>query len=291
MVRRSAWLATAAVLLFSVLSSPLTILYTNDLHVRPERWRSLEQQIAAERELDPELLLVDGGDAWHDFRVPVYAVWGAEATAEWMTSVGYDAMAVGNHELYIGMDRLVRLAAGSPFPLLSANLRAIDGTNLGVRDVVRMKRGGVDVLVVGLTTAQYAPLFDLPGLVVGDAAVALALAIRTAGSVDVVLCVGHVPIDEAASIAQRVPEVDIFVTGHSHEVTVEPLLVGSTLIVQSGAFGHGLGKLTVDVTEGGVALRTNEILATEKAAPNLRGSLLRLAAVVLSMAAFLVWAL
>ncbi|MEE8566292.1 MAG: hypothetical protein V3S76_00915, partial [Candidatus Bipolaricaulota bacterium] len=62
------------ILLFTsnIFATSLTILYTNDIHSRLERLESLSSLIAQERAKSDSVLLFDVGDAWHDFRVPIY---------------------------------------------------------------------------------------------------------------------------------------------------------------------------------------------------------------------------
>ena len=91
------------------LASSLTILYTNDLHTRLGRLEGLAELIESERAMDRPVLLLDAGDTWQDFRTPLAAVWGAEEMVDWMNKVRYDAMALGNHDLYWGADQLVAL--------------------------------------------------------------------------------------------------------------------------------------------------------------------------------------
>ena len=76
-------------------SAPLTILYTNDLHLRFERLASIERLIAEERAGDVSILLLDAGDTWQDFRRPLPAVWGANEMVEWMNLVAYDGTCTG----------------------------------------------------------------------------------------------------------------------------------------------------------------------------------------------------
>jgi 5'-nucleotidase/UDP-sugar diphosphatase len=281
-------LAVAVVLVTPAHGESLRILYTNDLHLRFERLPALERLIAAERTLGDPVLLVDAGDAWQDFRVPLYAVWGAEPMVTWMNRVGYDAMAVGNHDLYWNWPRVAQLVGRAEFHVLSANLASIDGEEPPFVASVRVKVGGLDVLILGLTTAEDLPYPDFPWLRPTDPEHAVQREIDAAsGWPDLVLCVGHVGLNEAARIAAAVPTIDVFVSGHSHEATSSPRVVGKTLVVESGAFGKNLGRLVLDVGEGPVRLVEHSLLATEKAVTNLGHGLMRLLQTVGTLALLL----
>jgi len=282
-VTRGALLAlvVAVILATPAHSESLRILYTNDLHLRFERLPALERLIAAERTQGDSVLLVDAGDAWQDFRVPLYAVWGAEPMVTWMNRVGYAAMAVGNHDLYWSWPRVAQRVGNAEFPVLSANLTSIDGEEPPFVASVRVEVGGLDILIIGLTTAEDLPYPDFPWLRPTDPERAVQREIDAAsGWPDLVLCVGHVGLDEASRIAAAVPAIDVFVSGHSHEVTLSPRVVGKTLIVESGAFGRNLGRLVLDVGEGSVRLVEHSLLATEKAVTDVGHGLMRLAQIV-----------
>lgn len=289
MVSRRAVAALVAALAISLpaCGERLRVLYTNDLHSRLERLASIEQRIAEAQNLGDPVLLVDAGDTWQDFRVPLYAVWGAERVVEWMNRVGYDAMAPGNHDFYPGWPTASELVAAAAFPVLCANLAPVAGSPAPFSGSARLAAGELDVLVLGLTALELLPLLDIPWLRPVDPVQALRREIEAAPDrPDLILCLAHVPVSEAKVIAAAVPEIDIFVTGHSHEATPVPHVVGRTLIVQSGAFGRYVGNLVVDVENGVVRLLDNELVATEaKAATEIGRGLVRLAQIALGILA------
>lgn len=245
----------------------LSFLYTNDVHVHLERLESLGKLIASERENGLPVLLLDAGDAWQDFRRPLPIVWGAEEMLAWMNEVGYDAMAIGNHELYLGADRLAALADGAGFPLLAANLRPTNGL-APFRPATHVSAGGLDVLLIGLVTKEHFPALEYPWLTLDAPQATLERVLAAeASKADLVVVLGHLPVREAVQIASRVPGVDVFITGHSHEATPEPIRAGETLVVQSGEFGEALGRLRleIDVETGALILGENALLATAEA--------------------------
>lgn len=264
------------------------IVYTNDLHARLERLASAAEVIAAARAAGDPVLLLDGGDAWQDFRVLVYAVWGADEVVEWMNRAGYDAQALGNHDAYPGWPSVQALAAQASFPVLAANLRPIDGSAPPLAGSTRIARGGLDLLIVGLAALEQLPWFDIPWLRLQDPVDALRREIETAAGVpDLVVCVAHVPLWHAEAIAAALPEIDVFITGHSHATTLTPRIVGQTLLVQSGAFARYVGELVVDVEDGAVRLVDHALAPTqEEAATDIGRGLVRLAQLALGILAF-----
>ena len=264
-------------------AASLTILYTNDIHDRLAPLASLGELIEEERASGGPVLLFDSGDTWQDFRVPLYAVWGADEMVGWMNQVGYDAMAIGNHELYYGAQRLAKLSSKTNFPLLCANMIPLAGNRAPFVPYTMITTEGMRVLVIGVITAEYLSYPDYPWLKYIDPAQAIQRALNeTEGKADFVVVLGHLPVARAVQIVRVVPDIDVFLTGHSHETTPDPVREGKTLILQAGAFGHYLGrlKLEIDPQSGEIVSARNSLLETKRTPVVLDRGFLKLFTVV-----------
>jgi 2',3'-cyclic-nucleotide 2'-phosphodiesterase (5'-nucleotidase family) len=256
-----------ALLQVVTIASSLTILYTNDIHSRFDRLEGLAMLIAEERSQTDDLLLFDVGDAWHDFRVPLYAVWGADEIVAWMNRIGYDAMAVGNHDLYWGAERLAELSSEADFPLLAANLLPWYGVVAPFTPYTIRTVDGLQVLIIGLITPEDFPYPDYPWVRYIEPAEALRMVLeKMRAGVDFVVVLGHLSVARAVQITRVVPDIDVFLTGHSHETTPDPVREGKTLILQAGAFGLYLGrlKLEIDSRSREIVSARNSLLATKR---------------------------
>jgi len=58
---------------------------------------------------------------------------------------------------------------------------------------------------------------------------------------------------EDVKLAKKVKDLDIIISAHTHVIMPQPYKVKNTLIVQTGAFLHNLGKLTLNVQNGKIA--------------------------------------
>jgi len=274
------FLAATLVARGALASEQVTILYTNDLHARLERLESLRGLVDAERKEGRPVLLLDAGDTWQDFRAPLPAVWGARETVVWMNQVGYSAMALGNHDLYFGAERLAALVGEAGFPVLSANLTALAGWKAPFLPYTFVTCGDLRVLVVGLTTGEFLPYADFPWLRYEDPAHALAEALEASRDQprDLVVVLCHLPAPEACLLAEAAPEVDVFVTGHSHQETPQPIHAGNALIVQARPFGEALGRLRIEVDPGtpGARVLDNTLLETTATPVDVRPGLAQL---------------
>jgi 5'-nucleotidase/UDP-sugar diphosphatase len=267
-------------------ATAVTILYTNDVHVRLDRLDSLAALIEEERANSGLVLLLDAGDAWQDFRRPLPAVWGVDEMVRWMNAVGYSGMALGNHDLYWGAERLAELVNQAEFPVLCASLVPAASFKVPFASSAVVETDAMRILLVGLITHEHLPYVDYPWLRYVRPEEAVDREIRALDApVDLIVAVGHLPVGGAAYIAERVPQIDVFISGHSHEETAMPVRVGRTLIVQSGAFGQNLGRLRLDVQAESVALLDHELLPTARAPVSADRGLRQLVRVALALSA------
>lgn len=109
----------------------LTILHTNDHHGRFWKNQDGEYGLAAQKTLvdhvrqevkkqGGQLLVLSGGDI--NTGVPESDIQDAEPDFKGMKLVGYDAMALGNHEFDNTLNVLKKQAHWAGFPFLSANV-------------------------------------------------------------------------------------------------------------------------------------------------------------------------
>ena len=137
----------------------LTILHTNDHHGRFWKNQDGEYGLAAQKTLvdqirkevkkqGGQLLVLSGGDI--NTGVPESDIQDAEPDFKGMKAIGYDAMALGNHEFDNSLDVLKKQAHWAGFPFLSAN--TYRGGQRMFEPYKIFNKGGVRVAVMGLTT-------------------------------------------------------------------------------------------------------------------------------------------
>ncbi len=260
----------------------LTIRYTNDLHTRSSRFPGLLAQISQIRSNKEPVLLFDAGDVWHDFRMPIHAVGGEEESVDWMNVAQYDAVAVGNHDLYCGLHKLKQLSDRLDPPLLCANLTSTLG-NPPFSPHTIISIDDLDILVIGLITDEFFPRSDYPWLryVEPEAAVGKLLQ-QLAASVDLVVVLGHLSVSRAQELATTVAGIDVFITGHSHKPTKQAVRTGNTMIVQTSPFGQDLGMLNLELSQQSMQIVSieNKLLPIEETPTNQLSGFLRLLAVL-----------
>ena len=240
-----------------------TIVHVNDVHGHIEPFTRDNAEVGALakvavyveelRKENPNILLLSAGDMIHGTNV--VNLFGGLPMVEIMNHMGFDAMALGNHEFNYGQEQLLLLAKAAKFPFLSANVIRDDGT-VFINDYNIFEVGGVKVGVFGLSPVE-TPILTHPKDVIGlnfadPAEISAKMVDALAGQVDIVVCLSHLGYDDDRVIAAAVPGIDIIVGGHSHTTLAEPVVVGDTIIVQTGDWAENAGVLNVVVAGGKV---------------------------------------
>jgi 2',3'-cyclic-nucleotide 2'-phosphodiesterase (5'-nucleotidase family) len=263
----------------------LTILHTNDVHgaydLREATWRddrplvggylALSGTVEAVRAERP-VLLVDAGDLMTGNPLTVidhHGVMGGCAMAL-MNAMGYDAMALGNHEFDNGRPALDDLLGMAEFPVLAANLWVEETGEALLPAHTIVEKSGVRVALIGLILEDLASVVDavpLRGLRVEPVATA---ARREIGKLDplsdLIVVVLHAGIRDARELAAEVGGIDIIIAGHDHQRTRQPIEIDGTLIVETGSRLTNLGRLDVRVVDDRVVEHRFELILLEEAA-------------------------
>jgi len=288
--------------LFSQEAHRLVILHTNDLHSRLEGYAPSSEysplstgdddtrggfsRLAAifERERSENsgsVLVLDAGDflmgtfyhymeEYRPFQLPL------------MKEMGYDVVAIGNHEFDFGPGRLEGIinnshAAGEIPQLLLGNAEFDEKDNADnsleelftggiISKSVIIEKNGIKIGIFSLmgedadNSAPYAvPVsFDK----INRAAKKLVKQLQSRGC-DIIICLSHSGIEkdengvwtgEDVELAEKVDGIDILISGHTHTRLDEPLVINNTPIVQTGSYGGFVGRIELEVKSAVVSL-------------------------------------
>lgn len=257
----------------------VTVLQTTDLHGNLLAWdyaRAREADVGlarvatrvkAIRAETPNVLLVDTGDTIQGTPIEYLHARrpgkGPDPTVAVMNAIGYDAMAVGNHEFNYGLAVLRRAEKESKFPWLSANTRkARDGSPAFPEFLVR-EIAGVRVGLLGLTTPNipnWEPEANRPGLLWEDPVVTakrLVPILRGRERCDAVVVLFHSGLEtdpatgepngtsaenRVVALARDVRGIDLILMAHSHR-KVPLTRVAGVPVIQPGRWGDHLARV------------------------------------------------
>ncbi|MBI4428370.1 MAG: 5'-nucleotidase C-terminal domain-containing protein [Ignavibacteriales bacterium] len=266
----------------------LTILHLNDTHsnlapIGP-RSQNLEGSlggiaraaslIGLQKASNPNPLLLHAGDAFVGDLF--YNVYFGVPELQIMQMLGFDAMAVGNHEFDLTPAALhgalqTAFAEGG-FPLLSANLilddPAVDSLKLFIKPYTIVQSGNIKVGIFGMTTPSTNTISQPSPAVVDTNIVQIASSMvdtLKAQGCQVVLCLSHLGFTLDALVATYVPGIHGIVGGHDHFLFPEPVFVenvsgDSTWILQASSFYLHLGKMRLTVEGSNVRFLDYEML-------------------------------
>lgn len=263
----------------------LTVLATTDVHGNVWPYDYLRARPAAGglarvatyvkrvRARQPNTLLLDCGDSFQG--TPLAYLNAEQETSEpnpivaAMNAMGYDAMAVGNHEFNFGLPTLWRLKEQAHFPILGANV--VSTYHSPQRDfepyLIRTV-GGVRVAILGMVTPSI-PRWEPPENRVGyefrdvvEAARRIVPGLRR--KADVVILIVHAGLgrdpvtgqarpalypeeDRVWEIAEQVPGIDAILFGHTHQ-EVAGREVNGVLLVQAKNWGQSVAELDFELS-------------------------------------------
>ncbi|MEO0632803.1 MAG: bifunctional UDP-sugar hydrolase/5'-nucleotidase [Pseudomonadota bacterium] len=277
-------MGTAALALSAGMASAeytLHILHTNDMHSRIESINKYDSTCNAEGEAEgscfggfarvktaieakkaelagQNVVTLDAGDPFQGSLF--YTTYKGAAEAEFMEQMGYDAMAVGNHEFDDGPAGLQGFVDTVSFPVISGNLDLSGEATLNgkVEDHVVLEVGGKKIGVISaLATDTVETSSPGPNVIFQDEIEALSADVASLESqgVDIIIALTHVGLPVDLDIAAAVPGIDVVIGGHSHtlmEGDAYPTMVGNTAVAQAYAYTKYLGHLTVTLDDSGV---------------------------------------
>lgn len=282
-------------LLFSCLSlsifaqNEITILFTHDLHSaflgtnHQGGYARLFSVIENERSLHPaSTLLLDAGDiAMGSFFHTLFMTESSELRL--MGKMGYDVTTFGNHDFDFGIKALanaLKIARNyTPTPLIvAANLRLKDQSRraaaqrqYGIKEYIIVEKEGKRIGIFGLLGSE---AFDnAPNAAVlhyeepVDCAKRIVKILREQEKADIIICLSHSgsstnkKYSEDEILARKAAGIDIIISGHSHTVLPEPIIVGNTIIASAGSRGKYLGSITLNVEQKSPKLIDYKLIA------------------------------
>jgi 5'-nucleotidase len=270
----------------------LNILHINDLHSRIEAISKSDSTCSAEDAAANEcfggiarvktaidarraelsgknVLTLDAGDQFQGSLF--YTTYKSAPIADFMNAIGFDAMAIGNHEFDDGPEELAKFIDALKFPMISGNTLA--GLNSPVADKFKpyiVKDFGGEKVAVVSVLATDTDETSSPGdsILFADEIGYLKDAVKEieGQGIDKIVLLSHVGYVKDQEIAAAVDGIDVIVGGHSHTLLSNtdekaagpyPTMVKNPSgkdvpIVQAYAYSKYLGDLTVVFDDAGV---------------------------------------
>ncbi|GAB4213300.1 MAG: 5'-nucleotidase C-terminal domain-containing protein [Roseiflexaceae bacterium] len=271
----------------------LRIIHTNDHHARIEpanvtiqssptsvtrnfggvaRRKTLFDQIRSTNTGNDGLLFLDAGDVFQG--TLYFNLYEGYADLDFYRQLGYDAMAIGNHEFDRGDEPLAKFIdgattgtypnppqglpgtlGGSNFPVLSANITVSGGALAGkIQPRTTKTVGGKKIGIFSLTTPD-TPIISSPSIQVSFGANLATIAqaevdALKADGCNIIIALTHIGHDQDLALAAAVRGINVIVGGHSHT----PLLPTSAPSAPLGVTSQGAYPKVVNDPDGNTVL-------------------------------------
>lgn len=264
----------AGLLLFGCGGAETTvvIISTNDIHSSITNFPSLATLVKDTRmEYPGRVVLVDAGDRWtgnpYVDRAPVKY----SPIVELMNALDYDVATFGNHEWDSGEGILAERMAEAEFTNLMAN---IDPESIGIPGVVPyriIERGGLKMAFLGLVGIEQSgyPLgftANFNRAVFRDPFVTADNYKSLRDSCGLYAAVTHMGVEPDTRLAERHPELDLIIGGHSHTKLDTGLPVNGVLVTQTERNLVYAGVTTVVHRKGKVVSVANRLVRLDTVA-------------------------
>lgn len=212
--------------------------------------REIKQQKAGE-----DVLLFSSGDILGGSPFAWLILNREAAEIALMNAIGYDAIAIGNHEFDYGPEVLAayyQLAGETQnrSALVSSNIQIPENHPLGNAGIQAFKifelAQGVKLGVFSLLgkdavrVAPYAPPINFEDQ---HAVAKKMIETLKAQGADIIMAFTHSGVEEDLLLANDVDGIDIILGGHDHYTTSEPLETNNAIILHSGKYLERLGHL------------------------------------------------
>lgn len=255
----------------------LIVIHTNDSHGRfapgPDgAWSPPARRLRALLAWHPGALYLDAGDTVTagnlGFRL------GGEPVLGVLSELGCAAMCLGNRETHPRKECFPRKVDQARFPLLSANMVAKGTAPLVVRPHVVLDHPAGRVGVFGVTVPMFTrkqwsqPLcdywFDEPFRSAAEQVRELR------PRVDVLIALTHIGHRQDLELAERCPDLDLILGGHSHTDLEAPATSAGVPVLQARSHAYYAGVARLEIAADGVALKSWEKIALRDDIPTPR---------------------
>ncbi|MCZ2492909.1 bifunctional metallophosphatase/5'-nucleotidase [Dellaglioa carnosa] len=248
----------------------ITILHTNDIHSHLENWPKIRRFLQSEKiNLEKQgqtVLTFDIGDAI-DRVHPLSEATNGKANIELMNTVKYDAVTIGNNE-GIGNSRsqLQHLYDDAKFDIILDNVvdEEADSRPSWANEYKLMETAaGTKIGIIALT-APFPMTYEMNGWESNQIDTVLpALLKKLVGKVDVIILLSHLGLGVDRKVAQKYPQIDIILGGHSHHLLKSGELVNESLLAAAGKWGMYIGEVSIELEGHNIIKKNAQVIETE----------------------------
>jgi 2',3'-cyclic-nucleotide 2'-phosphodiesterase (5'-nucleotidase family) len=247
----------------------IIILCTNDMHGSIENFPRLAVYFQKLKAENPNTFLFSDGDLFSGNPLVDQYPEKGYPIVDIMNRTGYCLSSIGNHEFDYGQNVLNERIKQAEFPFISANIKYEAGSTLNPVDSYKIFNiDGVTMSVLGLIEVGSGGIPSThPNNVTG---LKFMSPIKTVGeyillrACDVFILLSHVGVERDVDIAEKYPEIDVILGGHSHTKIDTGMIKNGVLITQASAKLNYASETRISVKKGRVVSKTSKLVNLNK---------------------------
>ena len=250
-----------------VTATRLILFHVNDVHGQIDNFAKIAWYIRQEKKKNHgvDVLLLNAGDNFSGNPVVDQYDPKGEPLLLLMNRMGFDVMALGNHEFDYGQEVLKQFIQRANFPIICANVLFKEQHPPFPQPEpfrVLKTRSGIKIAVLGLLQVnKHTGIPDthpsrLQGVTFADP-IATAKKYRYLKKEnDILIALTHLGLETDELLAQEMRELDLIIGGHSHSQIRDPIKISDNRITQAGANARYLGRIEL-LLENGRLIKKN----------------------------------
>ncbi|WP_438351766.1 5'-nucleotidase C-terminal domain-containing protein [Paenibacillus sp. FA6] len=270
----------AAAILAKLIANPdfkvITVFATSDIHSHLEPYKPananrnigglarMNKIINDTREIQPNTLLVDGGDA--PYNMNIGNLFEGRSSIDVMNAMNYDAMVLGNHDFDFPVDVMQSNAERATFPFLSANTLYQNEHPEFLEPYIIKEVDGVKIGIIGVTDDEshfYTHPKNVEGISFEDEFESTQETVDAIkDQTDVVIALAHLHGDNPV-LPTKVQGIDVEIGG-GQDVVEFPQIIEDTWLISPGKHAEVLNQMNLNILDGEmVGLNFAHIFLTE----------------------------
>ena len=247
-------------------TTEIIILHTNDMHAKIDNLPKLAYLADSLRKTHPFVFVVAAGDNFTGNPVVDMIPDKGYPMIDLMNRCGFDLSCIGNHEFDMGQELLNKRIAQAKFPFISCNINATGAVLKQPQPYAVLKAGkDISMAFLGVIELNENGIPDshpsnLKGLKFTNGLVKAKEFSWLKEKYGILIGLTHLGVDDDVRLADSMPQFDLIIGGHSHTLIEKPMIENGVMILQAGANLRYIGKTTLQVKNGKVVDRRDEII-------------------------------
>jgi 5'-nucleotidase/UDP-sugar diphosphatase len=253
------------------------ILHTNDMHSKIDNMGKLAYLVDSIKAGNPHVFLFAAGDNFTGNPIVDMYPEKGYPMIDMMNRVGFNLSVMGNHEFDLGQETQNKRRSEATFPFICANINVGKSILKKPAPYYLLQVEKCKIPVLGLIQVSENGYPDshpsrLEELSFDQPEIKAAEYIKLKKKYGMLIALTHLGVEGDVPLAQKYPQFDLIIGGHSHTVMTIPLMENGVMIVQTGSQLKSVGKTTFQVVNGKITDRKYELisLASMKTKPEIQ---------------------